>query len=87
MGRLLRRYQTRAFARGYQAGLEAVIALAVAGAVGAWIDSRQGTAPVFLLVGMAIGFAACVLRLLSYQRGQQHRGVGPGQEEDSERPR
>jgi F0F1-type ATP synthase assembly protein I len=83
VNRFLKRYQTRAFARGYQAGLEAVVALAVAGAVGAWIDSRQGTAPVFLLVGIAVGFGACTLRLVRYQREQQRR-AGMQEQEESE---
>ena len=81
MGRLVGRYQVKAFARGYQAGLEAIFALVIAAGIGFWIDTRTETMPLFLLVGMALGFGACVLRLLRYQRELDAR---PRQGERSE---
>ncbi len=68
MARLVKRYRVKAFARGYQAGLEAIFALALAVGIGFGVDTHFGTPPVFLLAGSGIGFAACVLRLLRYQR-------------------
>jgi F0F1-type ATP synthase assembly protein I len=65
---LVQRYRVKAFAAGYQAGLEAIFALAIAVGVGFWVDTRYETQPVFLMVGTAVGLSACVLRLLRYQR-------------------
>ncbi len=70
-GRFAKRYQVKSFARGYQAGLEAIFALGVSAGLGAWADSRYDTAPIFLLAGMAVGFGACVLRLVRYQRAEE----------------
>jgi F0F1-type ATP synthase assembly protein I len=82
MGRLVQRYRVKAFARSYQAGLEAIFALALAVGIGFWVDSRYDTLPVFLLAGTAVGFGACVLRLLRHQRELDKRGGeiggGPG---------
>jgi F0F1-type ATP synthase assembly protein I len=66
-----RKYGAKQAASAYQAGLEAVFALAIAAGIGAWIDARQETGPVFLIVGTGIGLASCVLRLVRYQRRQQ----------------
>ncbi len=68
MGRLVERYRVKTFARGYQAGLEAIFALAVAVGIGFWVDTRYETQPVFMMVGTGLGFGACVLRLVRYQR-------------------
>ncbi len=73
MGPLVKRYRVKAFARSYQAGLEAVFALAVAVGIGFWVDTRYDTLPVFLLAGSAVGFGACVLRLLRHQRELDRR--------------
>ena len=50
-------------AKAYQAALEAVFAIPIAGGLGYWADTRFGTAPVLLLVGLALGFATFVVRL------------------------
>ncbi len=82
MGRLVERYRMKTFARGYQAGLEAIFALAVAVGIGFWVDTRYETQPVFMMVGTAVGFGACVLRLMRYQRAhdeserEKRRGDG-----------
>lgn len=73
MGRFVKRYRVTAFARGYQAGLEAIFALALAVGVGFWVDTRFETPPVFMMAGTAVGFGACVLRLLRYQRELDER--------------
>jgi F0F1-type ATP synthase assembly protein I len=77
-GKLVKRFQVKGFASGYQAGLEAIFALIVAAGLGGWVDSRYETAPAFLLVGMAVGFGSCVLRLLRYQRRQQEAREASG---------
>jgi F0F1-type ATP synthase assembly protein I len=70
---IARRYKVPSVARGYQVGFEAVAAVGLAVGIGAWIDSRYGTGPVFLLVGTVVGLGACVLRLVRYQRAQDAR--------------
>ena len=39
----------------YQGAFEAVIAIMIAGGLGAWADSHFGTSPRYLVVGTAIG--------------------------------
>jgi F0F1-type ATP synthase assembly protein I len=55
-------------ARAYQAALEAVFAIPVAGGIGYWADSRFGTAPWLLLVGLVLGFASFVIRLVRMRK-------------------
>ena len=50
-------------AKAYQAALEAVFAIPIAGGLGYWADTRFGTAPILLFVGLALGFATFVVRL------------------------
>jgi F0F1-type ATP synthase assembly protein I len=50
-------------AKAYQAALEAVFAIPIAGGLGYWADQRFGTAPILLFVGLALGFATFVVRL------------------------
>jgi F0F1-type ATP synthase assembly protein I len=55
-------------ARVYQGALEAVFAIPIAGGLGYWADSRFGTDPVLLIVGLALGFATFVVRLARMRR-------------------
>ena len=55
-------------AKAYQAALEAVFAIPVAGGLGYWADSHFGTAPILLLVGLVLGFASFVLRIVSMRK-------------------
>lgn len=55
-------------AKAYQAALEAVFAIPIAGGLGYWADRRFGTDPVLLIVGLVLGFATFVVRL-SRMRG------------------
>jgi F0F1-type ATP synthase assembly protein I len=48
----------------YQGALEAVFAILVGGGLGYWADAHFGTAPRYLVIGVVVGFAAFVLRLL-----------------------
>jgi hypothetical protein len=52
----------------YQAALEAVFAIPVAVVFGYFADKHFGTSPIFLLVGVVMGFAAFVLRLVRLGR-------------------
>lgn len=55
-------------ARAYQGALEAVFAIPIAGGLGYWADSRFGTEPVLLIVGLALGFVTFVVRLSRMRR-------------------
>jgi len=48
--------------------MEAVFAIPIAGGLGWWADKSFGTRPVGLLVGLALGFAAFVMRLSTMRR-------------------
>ena len=52
----------------YQAALEAVFAIPIAVTFGYFVDKHFGTSPIFLLVGVVMGFAAFVLRLVRLGR-------------------
>ena len=49
--------------RVYEGAFESVFAILIAGGFGYWADASFGTSPRFLLLGLAIGFGAFVLRL------------------------
>ncbi len=49
--------------RVYEAAFESVFAILIAGGLGYWADEHFDTKPGFLLLGLAIGFGAFVLRL------------------------
>jgi F0F1-type ATP synthase assembly protein I len=51
-------------ASAYQGAVEAVVAMVICALAGWWIDGRLGSEPWGLFVGMGIGFAALLLRLL-----------------------
>jgi F0F1-type ATP synthase assembly protein I len=67
---------TRRAGAAYQGALEAVFAILISGGAGYWVDARFGSAPLGLLVGLAIGFGAFVLRLFRLGR-QLERAAGP----------
>lgn len=61
------RFKRAAAAAGseaYQGAFEAIGSVLIACAFGYWVDYRWDTAPIGLLVGTAVGFAAMVLRLV-----------------------
>jgi len=61
-----------------------VISILVAAGVGYWADEQFDTAPRYLLIGIVVGFASFVLRLV--RLGRQLREGGPeGGREDEER--
>lgn len=55
----------------YQGAVEAVFAILISGGLGYWADTRFGSAPRGVLVGLAIGFGAFVLRLFRLGRQLQ----------------
>lgn len=69
-------------ARAYQAALEAVLAIPVAGGLGYWADSSFGTEPIGLLVGLVLGFAAFVVRISRMRRLVEAPGEGEENERD-----
>jgi F0F1-type ATP synthase assembly protein I len=59
---------SRQGARAYQAALEAVFAIPVAGGLGYWADTRFETEPVLLLVGLGLGFVTFVMRIVRMRK-------------------
>ena len=57
----------------YQGGSEAVFAILIAAGIGYWLDSRFDTAPILLLIGLAVGFASFTLRLVRLGREMQRK--------------
>jgi len=55
-------------ARAYQGALEAVFAIPIAAGLGYWADAHFGTAPCWLLVGLVLGFASFVMRLVRMRK-------------------
>jgi F0F1-type ATP synthase assembly protein I len=64
----------------YQGATEAVFAILIATLLGNWADDHFGTAPRYLLVGVVIGFASFVLRLV--RLGRHLQDTPPGHEPD-----
>jgi len=54
---------TRQGSAAYQGAMEAVFAILVAVGIGFFVDRTFETFPAFLLLGVALGFTAFVLRL------------------------
>lgn len=52
----------------YQGAFEAVMAVLVGAGFGYWADRRWGTTPYGVVVGIVVGFAAMVVRLLRIGR-------------------
>ena len=59
-GSAARRSQVKA----YEGAFEAVAAVVIGALLGYWIDTQLDSSPWALVVGVALGFAAMVLRLL-----------------------
>ncbi len=72
--------QTRHRGAVYQGGSEAVFAILIAAGIGYWIDGRFDTAPTFLLIGLAVGFAAFTLRLVRIGREAQRKSLSEAEE-------
>lgn len=64
-------------ARAYQGAMEAVLSVPIAMGLGYWADSRFGTEPICMLVGVVLGFATFVVRLVK----MRHEIDGQGEDE------
>jgi F0F1-type ATP synthase assembly protein I len=49
-------------------GLSAAACVGIGLGIGLWVDSALGTAPAFLLVGLALGLAAAALSIIKQIR-------------------
>ena len=63
-----RSHTSRSQARAYQGAFEAVFSVLIAAGIGALADRHYGTEPRYLMIGVGIGFAAFVLRLVRLGR-------------------
>ena len=99
-GRRLKKFAASTGTRAggaYQGAMEAVFAIVGAVLIGAWVDSRFGTSPRWLIVGVIVGFGAFVLRLARMAKlvdertmdeqdpetdGEASRGAGRDRDED-----
>ncbi len=50
--------------RAYQSAMEAVFAIPIAMGIGWWADSKLGTSPWLLILGLVLGFTTFVRRLV-----------------------
>jgi F0F1-type ATP synthase assembly protein I len=64
----------------YQGGSEAVFSILITAGIGYWLDSRFETTPTFLLIGLAVGFAAFTVRLVRLGREMQRRAMNEAEE-------
>ena len=70
---------SRRGARAYQAALEAVFAIPVAGGLGYWADTRFETEPILLLVGLGLGFVTFVMRIVRMRKLVEAGNDDPGE--------
>lgn len=78
--RRVKRAAASAAGDAYQGAFEAVMAVLVGAGFGYWVDRRWETTPYGVIVGVVIGFAAMVLRLLRMrdELPPPPAGAGPG---------
>ena len=55
----------------YQGALESVFSILIGVGLGYWADHSFGTSPLYLLIGLALGFGAFILRLVRLGRRLQ----------------
>ena len=76
-------YLTKRGMKAYQGALEAVLSIPIGMGLGYLVDRQFGTGPVFLLLGLAAGFASFVIRM-SRLRALVDEGPKDGSEPPSE---
>jgi len=77
----------RSMASAYQGAIEAVTAMVFCALAGWWIDGRLDSGPIGLFLGMGIGFAAFLLRLLRIKAptlGRANLPPAPASERDED---
>lgn len=67
-------------ARAYQGAMEAVLSILIGAGFGWWVDRELGTDPWGVVVGLGVGFAAFVRRLLRVRQA----GAEPAEREESD---
>ncbi|MDP6980044.1 MAG: AtpZ/AtpI family protein [Myxococcota bacterium] len=60
---------TRQQSAAYQGAVEAALAVPIAAGIGWWCDRQFESQPIGLLIGVVIGFAAMLLRVLRLRPG------------------
>ena len=70
---------TSQLGRAFELGLEVSLAVVLGMGLGYYADGRFGSAPVFLLVGLALGFGTAILSLYRFARKNSPR---PGPSRD-----
>ena len=65
--------ERRRQAKAYEGAFEAVGAVIISALVGYWADGYFGSSPWLMLVGVVLGFAAMVIRLLRLGREMEAR--------------
>lgn len=84
----MQRLASAAGSDAYQGAFEAIGAVLVGGGFGYWADLTWDTSPWGLLIGIVLGFAAMVLRLLrlgkelDLENGSEAAASGPGLADD-----
>jgi F0F1-type ATP synthase assembly protein I len=71
-----KRVAAAAGSEAYQGAFEAIGSVLIACAFGYWVDSRWDTRPFGMLIGVVIGFAAMVLRLVRLGKELHPDSVG-----------
>jgi F0F1-type ATP synthase assembly protein I len=71
-------------AKAYQAVMEAVFAIPIGLGIGWWVDRQLGSEPIGLFVGLALGFAAFIVRL-ARMRGMVDREAAEAAARQKER--
>ena len=61
-------FQARRQGAVYQGAFEAVIAVLISAGFGYWLDGYFDTAPILLLIGIALGFSSFTVRLIRLGR-------------------
>lgn len=73
------------FGQAYKMAIELVVGVGMGGFIGYIIDEEAGTKPLFLLIFLALGFAAGLLNV--YRSTQRlHAGLKVGAEQDTRPP-
>lgn len=64
----LARGVARGWGPAYQGAMEASLAVAISVGIGIWVDSELETSPYGMLIGLGVGFASFVVRLVRLVR-------------------
>ena len=74
--------ERRRQAKAYQGAFESVAAVVIASLIGYWTDGYFDSSPAGLLIGVALGFLAMVLRLVRLGRELNMTGEAASPPED-----